>query len=79
MAADGGRQSVLGTEEIDGAGLSVVLSEDGGARADIGGQAVVDAGHGGGHVFPAELVGEELRQRPEFVILDARLLQMGGL
>ncbi len=70
MAADGGRQSVPRAEEIDGAGLPVVLSEDGGARADIGGQAVVHAGYRGGHVFPAELVGEELRQRTEFVIFD---------
>src|ERR1035441_7091955 len=79
VAADGGREAVFGTEEIDGAGLSVVLSEDGGARADVGGQAVVNARHGGGHFLPPELIGKKLGQRSEPVSLDARWFEVGNL
>src|ERR1051326_4638308 len=43
MRADRLGQAILGTEEVDRAGLAVVLAEDGGLGADLGWKAVVDA------------------------------------
>src|SRR5262245_38243414 len=56
------RNTVPGTEEIDGARLSVVLAEDCSAGAHFRRQAVVSARNGGCHFLPAELIGEKLRQ-----------------
>jgi hypothetical protein len=50
------------------------LREDAGLGADIGREGVEDTGGGGGHFGPAELVGEELRERSEAEGLNARLL-----
>ena len=78
MSADGFRQAVLRTEEIQGASLAVVLCEDRRTGAYVRGQDVVDARHLGGHFFPSELVGIQLGQRAELVGLNARLLKMQG-
>src|SRR5258708_7887345 len=61
MAADRTRQAVLRTEEVDGAGLPVILSEDRGPRADVRRKIVVNPRDLRRHFLPAELVGEELR------------------
>ena len=67
-----GREAVLWAEEIDRAGLSVVLPVDGGALADIGGQAVITPSYGGGHVFPAERwSAKSCGSGPSFVIFNA--------
>src|SRR5208283_5352116 len=70
MAADGGRQTVFRTEQIDGSGLPVGLTKNRGLETDFGREFVIDARHGGRHLLPAELVGESLRQWAELVRLD---------
>src|SRR6202041_440181 len=75
MSADGRGQTVLGAEQIDGPRLAVGLGEDRGARADVRGQAVVDARNGGRHLVPSELIREDLWQRSQLVRLNCRLLQ----
>lgn len=79
MSADGVGEAVFRAEEVDGAGLSVVLRKDAGLGADIEREGVEDAGGGGGHFGPAELVGEELRERSEAESFNARRLEVGGL
>src|SRR5579862_42473 len=74
MTADGGRQAELRTEEVDRAGLAVILRQDSGLGALIGRQAVVDLRHGGGHLAPSELVAEMLRQRTFLAGLIARIV-----
>ena len=61
MAGDGEGKVV--PEEVDGAGLAVVVAEDAGDAALLGRQGVVDAGDLIDLLLPAEAVGEELRQR----------------
>src|SRR5262245_10686254 len=53
--------AVLRTKKIDGPSLSVVLSEDSGLGADVRRQAVVRTRNCLRHLFPAELIGEQLR------------------
>ncbi len=70
MSADGGRQSVFGTEEVNRPGLSVILAKDRGLGTYFGGKVVVDARNSRSHFLPTELVGIDLRQRPELMIFD---------
>ncbi len=63
MKADGRRQTILRSEVIDCASLSIIVGLDGGPGLHIGRQAVIDTRHLGHHRFPAKLVGIILRQR----------------
>src|SRR5689334_10329889 len=76
MPADGGRQAVFRTEQVDGTGLPVILAEDRGFGPDVRREAVVHARDSGRHLLPAELVGKNLRQRPEPVSFDCRRSEM---
>jgi len=62
MAADGGGQAVLGSEDVHGAGFAVVAAEDGGAGTHVGWKRIVTRGEALDHLRPAEAVGEDLRQ-----------------
>jgi hypothetical protein len=64
---------------VDGSGLPVILAEDRGFGTDIRREAVIDASDSGGHLLPAELVGEDLRQRAELVCFDRGMGQVQGL
>src|SRR5258707_4753762 len=55
MSADGRRQAVFRTEQVDGSGLSVILAEDRGFGTDFRREIVIDARDGGRHLLPAEL------------------------
>src|SRR6266498_4700136 len=75
MPADGRWQAVSRAEQVDGPGLPVVLAEDGGLGANFLRKVVEDLGNGAGHLLPAELVGEDLRQRTEPVRFYGRLAE----
>src|SRR6267143_1841946 len=62
MAAESARETVARTEEVDGAGLSVVLSEDAAIVVFVCGDAVPRLSGFGDDLLPAELVGVPLRQ-----------------
>src|SRR5579864_834179 len=81
MRADGGRQAVFRTEQVDGSGLAVILAEDRGFRSDLRREVVIDARDGRRHLLPAKLVGKELRQRAEPVSFDRgrREMQRPGI
>src|SRR5471030_1382372 len=79
MPADGWRQAVFRTEQIDRAGLAVILPENRGPGANVRWQAVVNARDRGSHLLPSELVGIDLRQRAQLVSFDGRGLEMQRL
>ena len=72
VGADRGRQPVPRPEEIDRARLAVVVGKDGGPRAVLGGQRVVDARDLGHQLRPAEAIAEVLGQRPAMADLGLR-------
>src|SRR5947208_12519498 len=63
VIADRFRQPVLLPEEIDRPSLAVAVREDCRLRALLGRKRVVNLADFAGHLFPAEFVGEMLRQR----------------
>src|SRR5262245_51787146 len=63
MRADGLWQSILWTEEINGARSSVVASKDCSLCLFVGRQGVVHVGDSGNHLRPAKLVSKVLRQQ----------------
>src|SRR5437868_834722 len=69
MIADRFRKSVLLPEEIDRAGLAVTICENRRDRALLRRKFVVNSPDFAGHVFPAELIGEMLRQRAGRLVL----------
>jgi hypothetical protein len=62
MAAERVRETVARTEEVNGAGLSVVLSEDAAIVALVCGDAIPGLSGFGDDLLPAELVRVPLRQ-----------------
>ena len=62
VAAEGRREAVAAAEEIDGAGLAVVLGEDAAIVALVDGDAIPSDSSFVSDLFPAELVGVPLRQ-----------------
>src|SRR5689334_15784633 len=62
VTADGFRQPVFGTDEVDGAGLPVTVREDGGGGALGRRQTEINLGNRTSHFFPSELVREILRK-----------------
>ena len=64
VAAEGRRQSVAAPEEVDGAGLAVVLGEDaaGFICSLVRGKAIPRYGSFGNDFFPSELIGVPLGQ-----------------
>src|SRR5262245_9586754 len=63
VRADRRGQPVSRPEQIDGAGLAVVLCEDRRPGSLVGRQGVIDARNVGDQLLPPELVPEQLRQR----------------
>src|SRR5262245_51307950 len=66
-------QAQLGSIEIDGAGLSVILAEDRCPFPLWRRNRMVRSGDGLGHFRPAETVREELRQSAGAPVLERRL------
>src|SRR5260370_42694830 len=62
MAAERVREAVARAEEVDGAGLSVVLSEDAAIVTLVCGDPIPGLGGFGDDFPPAELAGVPLRQ-----------------
>ena len=62
-------KSVLGAEKVDRARLAVTVGEDGCAFSICRRQRVIDPGYFADHVFPAEFIGEVLRQRSIVLVL----------
>src|SRR2546423_5297789 len=56
VIADGLGQGVLRAEIIDGARLAITVGKDGGTRALLRWQSVIDAHDFADHFFPAELI-----------------------
>src|SRR5882724_272020 len=78
MSGNGWRQPKFRAEEINRAGLTVVLAEDSGAFLILRPQMVINVRNRGDHFFPAELVGEILWQRGSVGGLGARRLEMNS-
>src|ERR1051326_6571058 len=72
VVADRLRQTEARPEEVDRAGLSVVVRKNRGARALIRRKRVVGARRFVRHCFPAEFVGEILRQRTGWLVFCLR-------
>src|SRR6266566_3758180 len=72
-------QIELSAKEINRAGLAVVLAEDGSAFPVFRAQMMIDVRDRGDHFLPAELIGENLRQRSGMRCLGARRLDMNRL
>src|SRR6266566_1385976 len=72
-------QIELSAEEINRAGLPVVLAENCSAFPVFRTQVMIDVRDRGDHFFPAELIGENLRQRSGVQRLRARRLEMNRL
>src|SRR5882724_8618016 len=73
VTAEGVRQSIAGAKEIDGSCLTVVLRENTAARPLFGRETAIGLVHCGDHLFPAELIGEVLREyRAHVAMLTAR-------
>src|SRR5438445_10192363 len=70
MVADCPRQPVLGAEEINGGSFPVVIGKDGSVCALRRRQQVVNVGDLAGHLVPAELIGEILREWTVALILE---------
>ncbi len=79
VAADRAGQAVGVAEEIDRAGLAVVLGEDARLRPLVRWQRVVDAGDFGNHFRPAMHVRVVLRQRAHLMPLAGAHLDPQGL
>src|SRR5438067_3458161 len=69
------RQPVFLAEEIDRAGLAVIVRKDRGLRALLGRKRVVNPSNFARHFFPAEFIGEMLRQRTGRLILSLQGLE----
>lgn len=76
MPANGFGQSIAGAKEIDRSGLAIILSENSGLRAYLGGQVVVDSPDFRRPFIPAELIGIDLRKRAQTMVLDTRRREM---
>src|SRR5437762_13180557 len=76
MTRERRRQVVLRPEEIDRAGLPVVLAKDADPLLVVRRKIAVDAGDRAHHFFPAELVCEELWQGGGVRGLGTRWLEM---
>src|SRR5215831_1547819 len=72
VTADRPRQSIFRPEEIDRAGLAIVLDKDRRLRSNIRRQTVVNARHRRDHFRPAKLGRIILRQGAQFVRLTCR-------
>src|SRR5580658_273521 len=76
MAAERCRQAVAAAEEVDGAGLAVVLGEDAAVFAVFDRDAVPGDGGFGDDFFPSELVGIPLREKnPGVTVFGDRRLE----
>jgi hypothetical protein len=69
VIADSPGQSILCTKEVYCACLTIAVGEDGGPRALLGRQAVIDLGDRSGHLLPTKLISEVLRQWPRRLVL----------
>ena len=68
----------LWAKKIDRASLAVVLAENGGAFLILGMQVMINVCHRANHLFPAKLVGKNLRQRRRMRCLGAWRLEANG-
>src|SRR5208283_6045856 len=72
MAGNGGRQSHLCAEKIDGAGLAVVLPKYPATLLLLRRKLVIRIGDYLRHFLPAKLIGVNLWQWAEASVFDAR-------
>ena len=63
MTGNRRRQPRLCAKKIDRSSLAIVLAEDGGAFLIFGPQVMINVRNRSDHLFPAKLIGENLRQR----------------
>src|SRR5258708_38845617 len=74
-----GGQSHFWAKKIDGASLAIILSKNPAAFLFFGWKLVIRIGYNLRHLFPAELVGIDLRQRAHPVIFNLQRLKMHEL
>ncbi len=63
MTGNRRRQSKLCAKKIDRSSLAIVLAEDGGTFLIFGLQVMINVRNRSDYLFPAKLIGENLRQR----------------
>jgi len=74
MSSDGLREAVLWPEEVDGAGVSIVIGKDRGFSLLFRGKRAVVGRNGLSDLLPAEHIGVKLRQDSLLIVFELLLL-----